>query len=76
MQKLACLKAKKPRAQRKVASAQQWQMQKLSMYVETENLQKKTQAAAHIQYTNSQSQTSHVYSGGTVLGQTRQRSEG
>jgi len=47
MQKLACLKAKKP--QRKVASAQQWQMQKSPTYVEMEKLQKKTQAAAHIQ---------------------------
>ena len=32
----------------KVASAQQQQMQKSPMYVETEKLQKKTQAAAHI----------------------------
>ena len=47
MQKLACLKAKK--SQRKVASAQQRQMQKSPMIVETEKLQKKTQAAAHIQ---------------------------
>ena len=47
MQKLACMKAKKPPI--KVASAQQWQMQKLSTCIEMEKLQKKTQAAAHIQ---------------------------
>ena len=79
MQKLACLKAKKP--QRKVASAQQRKMQKSPTYVEMEKLlgskrKPKQQRTSSTSKHNWQSQTSHINSGGTVLGQTRQRREG